>query len=199
MKIENIYIFGIGAAGSNTFLNLLYAYPDLNYTLIDNDIVENRNVEPGTQPYSKMDIKRPKTQALQRIAFTAKNKKVFIVNKMIETKNDIKDIVKDPKTSLIIDAFDNAKSRNLFVGLKGFNVLHIGFSDSLSGEAVWDGVFTEMKEAKSDADIDVCEMSIARPFILALTSMASISVASFLENGEKNNLYFDKFLKTRRF
>ena len=199
MNIENVYIFGIGAAGSNTFINLLYAYPSLNYTLIDCDTVENRNIEPGTQPYSKTDINRPKTQALQRLAFTLKNKKVDILNARINTAKQIKDLVKTPSKSILVDAFDNAESRNLFVGLKGFNVLHIGFSAALTGEAIWDGVFTSMIPSKADADIDVCEMAIARPFIMSLTSMSVINICRFLEKGEEHNMYFDKYLNVKRF
>jgi len=199
MNIENIYIFGIGAAGANIFLNLLYAYPTINYTLIDCDAVENRNIEPGTQPYSKIDINRPKTQALQRLAFTLKNKKVDILNSRITSAKQIKYLVKNPSKSVLVDAFDNAESRNLFVGLNGFNTLHIGFSAALTGESVWDGVFTPMAASKADADIDVCEMAIARPFIMALTSMAVINISRFVESGEKHNMYFDKYLNVKRF
>jgi hypothetical protein len=200
MKIENVYVFGIGAAGSNVFMNLLYAFPSLNFTVVDFDIIENRNFENGTQPYTKADLKRPKTQALQRISMINKNVKIISINKKIESKKDIEGIVKETKNSLIIDSFDNAKSRNLFLKLnKSYNVIHVGFSGQLTGEAVWNEVFEKMEEAKSDNDIDVCEMAIARPFIMSLTGMTSIVIANFIENGKKENVYFDKSLITKRF
>ena len=197
--IKNIVICGIGAAGSNTFLHLLYAYPNLNYTLVDFDKVEIRNIEPGTQPYSSIDINRPKTQALQRIASVLKKKKVEVFNSKISTKKDIDSLIKEPNSTLIIDAFDNAESRNIFLDLKGYNVLHIGFSASLSGEAVWNEIFEPMVASKTDAGIDVCEMTIARPFIFALTSLATLSISKFIDTGEKQNLYFDKYLTIRKF
>ena len=196
-KIKHILICGIGAAGSNTFLNLLYAYPNVDFTVVDFDKVEDRNVSPGTQPYTKTDINRPKTQALQRIAQMAKQKRIEAVNQKLETTKDIEKLVDDPETTLIIDAFDNAKSRNLFLKLgKKYNVLHIGFSAALTGESAWNEVYEPMTESKSDGDIDVCEMAIARPFIMALTGMASIIVANFMDNGKKINMYFDKTIHT---
>ena len=197
VDIKNVVVCGIGAAGSNTFLHLLYAYPSLNYTLVDFDKVEIRNIEPGTQPYSSIDINRPKTQAMQRIAATLKKKKVEVFNGRINAKKDLENLVKDPKSTLIIDAFDNAESRNVFLELKGYNILHIGFSASLSGEAVWNEIFEPMVASKTDAGIDVCEMTIARPFIFALTSLATISISKFIDTGEKQNLYFDKYLTIR--
>lgn len=198
-NIENIVIGGIGAAGSNTFLHLLYSYPTLNYTVVDFDKVENRNVDPGTQPYTKIDLNRPKTQALQRIAITLKNKRIEAINKKVESSKDIESLSKEPSKTLYIDAFDNAESRNLFLGLKKRHVLHIGFSVGLTGEAVWDGVFTPMEKSSKDAAIDVCEMTIARPYIFALTSMAAIIIDRFIEKNEKVNLYFDSTLNIKRF
>lgn len=198
-NIDNVVIGGIGAAGSNTFLHLLYANPALNYTVVDFDKVEGRNVDPGTQPYTKVDLNRPKTQALQRIALTLKNKRIETVNKKVTSAKDIESLSKDPAKTLYIDAFDNAESRNLFLGMKKRNVLHIGFSANLTGEAVWDGVFTAMGKANSDDAIDVCEMAIARPYIFALTSMAAIVIDRFLEKNEKVNLYFDSTLNIKKF
>ncbi|MFA7219341.1 MAG: ThiF family adenylyltransferase [Synergistaceae bacterium] len=199
-KIENIVICGIGAAGANVFMNLLYAYPNINFTVVDFDKIEDRNVSPGTQPYTKTDINRPKTQALQRIAQQSKQKRIEVVNKKLTSVKDIQDLVKDPATTLIIDAFDNAESRNLFLKLaKKYNVLHVGFSAVLTGEAAWNEIYEPMTASKADGDIDVCEMAIARPFIMALTGMASIVISQFVENGTKINMYFDKSLNIKRF
>jgi hypothetical protein len=199
-KIKNIVVCGIGAAGANVFMNLLYAYPNANFTVVDFDKIEDRNVSPGTQPYTKTDINRPKTQALQRIAQQAKSKRITALNiKLIDVK-EIKGLVKDPATTLIIDAFDNAESRNLFLKLpKGYNVLHVGFSAVLTGEAAWNGIYEPMTTSKADSQIDVCEMAIARPFIMALTGMASIVIAQFMDNGNKVNMYFDKNLTIKKF
>jgi molybdopterin/thiamine biosynthesis adenylyltransferase len=200
MSIKNVFIFGVGAAGSNVFLNLLYMYPDLNFTIIDFDKVEDRNISQGTQPYMKADLNRPKTQSIQRLAMMYKNKKIDIVNKKMESKSDIKNLIQNPSESLIVDCFDNAQGRNLFVELgKKFHILHIGFSEHLNGEAIWNELYEPMKESKSDALIDVCEMAVARPFIQSLTGMASIVISNFIEKDKKINMYFDSGLTLRRF
>ena len=74
VKNKIIVVFGAGAAGSNVLLNLLYTHPSINYTIVDFDIVEDRNITAGTQPYTRSDIKRPKVQALQKIARLNNNK-----------------------------------------------------------------------------------------------------------------------------
>jgi len=200
VKIEKIVVCGVGAAGANTFMNLLYAFPNVDFTVVDFDKVEDRNVSPGTQPYTKTDINRPKTQAIQRIAQMSKQKRIEAVNKKLTTVKDIKDLVTNPEKTLIIDSFDNAESRNLFLKLgKEYNVLHIGFSAVLTGEAAWNEIYEPMTASKADGEIDVCEMSIARPFIMALTGMASIIIANFIDSGDKINMYFDKSLMIKRF
>jgi len=198
-NIENIVVCGIGAAGSNTLLHIIYAHPAMNFTVVDFDKVENRNIEPGTQPYSKIDLNRPKTQAMQRIASSLKNKKIEAKNIMITSSKDLTSLVKDVSKTLFIDAFDNAESRNIFLDMKKAHVLHIGFSASLSGEAVWNEIFIPMEASKSDKAIDVCEMTIARAYIFSLTSMASLVINRFIEKGEKTNIYFDSFLTLRKF
>ena len=199
-KIENIIVCGVGAAGSNTLIHLLYAFPNLNYTVVDFDKVESRNWEAGTQPYSKIDLNRPKTQAIQRIAVSLKEKKINAQNIRINSVKDLEGLTTNPNNTLFIDAFDNADSRNIFLKLKkSYNVIHIGFSESLCGEAIWDGIFTQMQTSKKDANIDVCEMTIARPFIFALTSLATMVITNFIENGKKDNLYFDRHFIVRKF
>ena len=118
---------------------------------------------------------------------------------MVTSAKDLTGLVKDPSKTLFIDAFDNAESRNIFLTMKKANVLHIGFSASLTGEAVWNEVFTKMEASKKDTAIDVCEMTIARAYIFSLTSMAAIVINRFIEKGEKVNLYFDSFLTLRKF
>lgn len=197
-RITDVIVFGIGAAGSNTFLNLLYGYPVLNFKVVDFDTVQDRNVGPGTQPYSKTDLNKPKTQALQRIAMSLKRKRIEIVNAEIKTADDIKNLVDNPEGTIIIDAFDNASSRNTFLALSNnYNVIHIGFSAGLTGEVVWGEVFTEMEESEKDSEIDVCEMSMARPFISTLASIASIIVNRYIQEGVKINAYFDRFLNLK--
>jgi hypothetical protein len=191
MNIKNLYIFGVGAAGSNTLLNLVTSLSDINITVIDFDVVEMRNISAGTQPYTKADLNRPKIQAIQRIIKMQYNKNINAINARIESVKDIEKIVANKNESLILDCFDNAKSRNLFRSLKSYNVIHVGFSGELSGEVIWNDCFEEMDATSADARIDVCQMPMAKPFISTLSGLASIVVSKFVLKSEKSNLYFD--------
>lgn len=193
---NKISIFGVGAAGSNLLLNLVCAFPDLNYQIFDFDFVEERNIRAGTQPYSKSDLGRPKVQALQKIVYFLRNKKIDMVNQKITKQSELKTHL--DKTTLAIDCFDNANSRNLFIGLKT-PILHVGFSDKLTGEVVWNELFTPITSSKADATIDICRNHLARPFIFGLTSLASLVVSKYIEKKEKQSLYFDSFLRLKLF
>lgn len=200
MTIKYIIVFGGGAAGSNILNNLLYTHPGLQYTVVDFDTVEERNISAGTQPYTKSDLRRPKTQALQRMASMTQGKRIKSLCAKIESLKDITKLVPEPSETILIDAFDNAKSRNLFLKLgKQYNVLHVGFSDSLTGEAVWNELYSEMAKSESDAEIDVCEMHMARSFIMALTAIASLVIAECIDYDKKKNVYFDKSFRIKVF
>jgi hypothetical protein len=195
-NITRIVVFGLGAAGSNFLLNMAHAHPTMAFSGIDFDIVEARNYEAGTQPYTKADLNRPKVQAMQRI-FSGVRKTMTGHICKIESSNQIMDISGEAKNSLLVDAFDNAESRNLFLPLKGkYNVLHIGFSPTLTGEAVWSESYSEMTpEPEGQVNFDVCQAHIARPFIHGLTAIASLIATEFIDSGTKKNVYFDSKLK----
>lgn len=188
MKKKNVYVFGIGAAGSNILLNLIYSFPDVSYHVVDFDIVENRNVFMGTQPYEKSDLRRPKVQAISKICKVKNNINVSMHNLKINSQKDIVDLIEED--SLLIDCFDNAKSRNLFLNFKNFNVVHVGFSGDFSGAVLWNDNFSEMKESESDRQIDICEFSIARSFIMAFTGIASMAISEYLNKGKLQNIIF---------
>ena len=203
MEIENVIVFGAGAAGSNLLLNLLCTNPELNYTVVDFDKVELRNITPGTQPYSKADLNRPKVQALQRIAQQQREKRIEAINQRMNTVQEVRALFKTPET-IVIDAFDNAPSRNLLFHCnkhpgRKVEVLHVGFSHEMAGEVIWNESYSEMVESKADAKIDVCEMNLARPFINALTGIAGIICWDFITSGKKYNAYFDRNLKVMKF
>jgi hypothetical protein len=200
MSTENIIVFGAGAAGANTLINLIHSHPTLNYAVVDFDSVELRNVTAGTQPYTKSDIGRPKVQAIQRILSVTRDKKISGFPCRINSAKDIENIALSPSTTLLIDAFDNVNSRNLFLDIDSrYNVLHVGFSANLDGEAVWNESYSKMTESKADAKIDVCQLHLARPFIMAISAIAAIVAADFIDDNVKKSVYFDSSIKTMVF
>ena len=195
-EIKRVVVCGVGAAGSNFLLNLINTHPGLEYTCIDDDVVELRNYEAGTQPYGKGDLRRPKVQALQRIVQAQRGVRIQGKQTRIKTSADIASYAGGNSSVLIVDAFDNPESRNLFLDLgDGWNIMHVGFSALLTGTVIWNETWERMESSPSDAEIDVCQMHMARPFIHALSAMAAIVAAKFIETGEKRGLYFDSTLK----
>ena len=77
--------------------------------------------------------------------------------------------------------------------------MHVGFSAQMSGEAVWEDVFSPMEHSKADAEIDICEMSIARPFIMGLTGNAAIIVDDYIRKGIKTNIYYDRHHNIKKY
>ena len=195
-EIKKVVVFGLGAAGANFLYNIVHSHPELAYAGVDFDKVEPRNYDAGTQPYSKIDLNRPKVQAMQRIIQTARGKKVEGHAVRIVKHQQIVEFAGHPRDCLVIDAFDNADSRNLFLMLdKGiWNILHVGFSPTLTGEAVWQESYSRMTPDKK-GDFDVCQMHTARSFIQALTAIASLLATEFIDSGVKRSVYFDSKLK----
>lgn len=195
MKFENVIIFGCGAAGANTLLNLIRDLPDVNYTIVDYDKVEERNYRVGTQPYLKSHLGKYKTQALQMISWMEANKKINIINNKIEKFQNIIDIINlaSPINSpLVIDAFDKAEYRNLIGQInKHFTIptVHIGFSPMKTGSIIWDDMWSDITDLKKP--VDICTLQGARSFIMSLTSIASIAIQEFYYNDIKTNLFFD--------
>lgn len=195
-QIKRITVFGLGAAGANFLYNIVHSHPELSYVGIDFDTVEPRNYDAGTQPYSKIDLNRHKVQAMQRIIQTARGKKIDGHAVKVQSIGQVCQLVPgDPAENLIVDAFDNAESRNLFLHLnKKHHVLHIGFSPKLTGEVVWAESYSEMTPDKQ-GEFDVCQARTARSFIQCLTAIASLVATEFIESGTKRNAYFDSKLK----
>ena len=193
MSIERVIIFGLGAAGSNIMLNLAHTHPALSFVGLDDDKVETRNYLAGTQPYVKGDVNRPKVQAMLRVIRAATDRGFVPMDMRLTHSDQIPGLTGgNPESCLLVDAFDHVPSRNLFTELPPkYNVLHVGFSAALQGTATWNESWRPMVEDESDATIDVCQMHMARPFIMALTGIASTVAADFIDTGRKMNIYFD--------
>ena len=103
-NITRIVVFGLGAAGSNFLLNMAHAHPTISFVGVDFDVVEARNYEAGTQPYTKADLSRPKVQAMQRILSASRKTMVGHSIKIISTQQ-LEDVAGDPKKCFIGGCF----------------------------------------------------------------------------------------------
>ena len=205
--IQNILICGLGAAGSNLIMNLLYDLPEVEIFGIDFDFVEPRNYLAGTQPYMKMHVGKSKTQAMESIAHMFHSKRITGLPKKITSEADLGAMVAIAGKSgplLIIDAFDNAEARNItkrfFLknryknNVKG--LLHLGFSPSMTGEILWDSMWDEITPSKME--FDICTTQGARSFIIFLTSICSLVIQEYNKTEVQQNLYLDKFFNLRK-
>ena len=204
MRFDSVIVFGLGAAGANLLLNLIHTLPEANIYGVDMDKVEPRNYLAGTQPYLKTHVGKFKTQVMQLLAIQ-QGKSVTVFNKEIKTIEDIHGIIRSTtgNSILIIDAFDNAPSRDLFyklsekIGYKKYsNVLHLGFSANMSGEVMWDSSWEPMVTYKESTDI--CTLPGVRGFIMTITAMAAMVVNDYYFYDNKYSVYFDKFMKLRK-
>ena len=190
----NIYIFGCGAIGSNLLTNLICDYNDAVYTVIDKDKVESRNIQAGTQFYFREQIGMFKTAALRLNIYQTFNKKIDSVVKEIKNDKDILELI-NSKDSLIVDSFDNAKSRNLLTKVcleNNINCIHVAFSPQMTFEIVWnrkDLLYDEINQG-----IDICEAVGARSFIKSVCGIAGNVIIDFFKNNIKKDIIGNKFL-----
>jgi hypothetical protein len=197
MKFEKILICGLGAIGSNTLLNVIRDLPEVEVWGLDFDKVDARNYSAGTQPYTKHDLNKMKTQAIQMISIGQAGVRVRVIDKKLENILDVQSVLTLLNTHnvLVVDAFDNAKARNLLHNVKfggePVQVLHAGFSPQMTTTIIWDEVWSELSPTKP-ADVDICTQQGARSFIMASAALTSGVISEYYFNDVKKNLYFDK-------
>lgn len=116
MKVDNVVVLGLGAAGANLIMNLIYDLPEASIFGLDYDLVEPRNYLAGTQPYKKMHVGKTKVQAMGMILnmegkkFTGRDMKICREQDLLVY---LSNIIGTEKHTLLIDAFDNPDARNL--------------------------------------------------------------------------------------
>lgn len=175
-----ITIYGLGAIGSNLLVQLSKQYPDFEFTGIDFDKVEERNIR--TQAYFIEHVGSPKTAAMRTIlARFNRRPKYTPLNHKLTRAVDTGLMVDE----LSIDCFDNTESRKLLKSSSG-HMLHVGFSPFYTAECIWN----EDYEVPNDVDTrqaDICSMTDAVPFIHYIVNAAALNVSHWLETKQKRN------------
>lgn len=175
-----ITVCGCGALGANIAENLArMGFSRLR--LIDDGNIETRNL--STQPYTTQQIGLSKSQTLAAYLFLAVGCRADAVRERLTEKNAAKLLC---DTALIVDTFDNGKSREIVQGavrkLPTFDVLHVGFSGDGYGEVKWDKDYIVPYE---EVGIDPCDYPASRPFIMAVSAVATETIADFLLMGKR--------------
>ena len=188
-----ILICGVGAIGSNLARHLV---PDLRgkheITVLDRDVVEERNVEAGTQFFTPDQVGMSKVEALQYNVYKWYQREINIFH------GDIKDIftsipggytVTLADFDLVVDCFDNQEARS-FIQSKYKTLLHLGFSDQFTFSVEW----AENYEVPAgEVEFDICELPGAGAFVASVASLGALVVEKFLEDGTKMDIVGGKF------
>ena len=185
-----VLICGCGAIGSNLVSELV---PDLKgqheITILDKDIVAERNIQAGTQFYTPDQIGLAKVEALQFNIYKHYTREVSIINEDIH-----KVLGRVPKQDLIIDCFDNSHSRELLQHhfLDFTALLHIGFSDNFTFAIEW------AKNYKTPSDItsgmDICTMQGAAAFVASVASLGALVAEEFIFNNKRLEITGGKYI-----
>lgn len=179
IKVFPICICGIGAVGSNLVENLV-RQGFQNITVVDKDRIEDRNI--NTQTWTRDDIGRLKTNALVHQVFRIMKIQIHATPKTLEIRNRARIINFE---DLVIDAFDNSKSRQLvkdFCLKSKIACLHIGFSGDY-GEIIWNKNY----RVPDDKGEDDCDYPLARNLILLLVAVASEVIIKYVVSRIKEN------------
>jgi len=173
-----VTLCGAGAVGSNLADNLVRQGLS-RLRVIDHDRVEEHNV--STQLYGEGEVGTWKVEALRNRMFRAAGVEVDAVRKEL-TDGNAKQLLRE--SDLVIDAFDNAKSRQLVQDhcrATGTPCLHVGLHADYC-EVVWD----ENYRVPRDVAGDVCDYPLARNIVLLSVVIASEAVMRFAGSGAKD-------------
>lgn len=192
-----ILICGIGAIGSNLVSVLA---PDLKgeheIIVLDKDIIEERNVQAGTQFYTPDQIGLSKAEALQFNIYKNYQREIHFYYQPIENflgrQEDLYGY------NLVVDCFDNRAARNhlqkFFNEIPRFtNLLHIGFSKDFTFAIEW----AENYKVPSDIEgLDICELPGAAAFVKHVSSLGAMVIEEFIENKSKIEIIGGKLQHT---
>jgi molybdopterin/thiamine biosynthesis adenylyltransferase len=166
-----VVLCGAGAVGSNLADNLVRQGLS-RLRVIDHDRVEEHNI--STQLYGEAEVGSFKVEALRNRLFRAAGVEVEAVRKELNAGN-VKQLLKD--CDLVIDAFDNAASRQLVqehCRATKVPCVHVGLHADYC-EVVWD----ERYRVPRDVAGDVCDYPLARNIVLLSVVLAGEAVLRF--------------------
>lgn len=176
-----ILVCGAGAIGSNLVDNLT-RQGFSNISVLDMDRIETHNL--NTQVWADADVGGLKSDVLKNKVFRNVGIEIESFNKELSEANVTKFF---KKIDLVVDAFDNSKSRQLIqneVRKKKMACIHAGLHADY-GEVVWDESYTVPK----DVGGDVCDYPLARNLILMVVAVLSEEILGFVLNkGQRRNL-----------
>jgi molybdopterin/thiamine biosynthesis adenylyltransferase len=179
LKTYPITVCGAGALGANITENLArMGYSDLR--LIDFDRIEEHNL--ATQPYYKTDVGGFKAKVLANSLYRAIGVKIQPETKEL-TADNVGTLLAG--ADLVIDAFDNHRSRQLLTDYcltKSLHSLHVGMTADYA-EVIWN----EHYRVPADVHGDICDYPLARNLVMLTVAIASEIITQFITDGSKQD------------
>lgn len=139
---------------------------------IDMDRVDTHNL--NTQTFEEADIGKLKVAACQNRAFRSVGVEIETISQEL-TGDNVKKVLKG--ADLVIDAFDNTKSRQLVQNhcrTEKLVCLHAGLSADY-GEVVWDEFYC----VPQDGGKDICDYPLARNLVMLVVAITCEEIVDF--------------------
>ena len=179
MASQNIFVCGCGAIGSNLIDNLV-RQGFQKITVLDMDRIEDHN--RNTQIWGRREVGQYKTTAMKHRVYNEMGIQINEIHQELSEETIDKLI---PRDALIIDGFDNTKSRQLLKDhckKQSIECLHIGLSADYA-EIVWN----EEYSVPAQRGANVCEYPMARNIALMATTVASEILIRYILSGKKGD------------
>lgn len=190
-----ILILGVGAIGSNLTARLASDLRTHDITILDKDVVEERNITAGTQFFYPDQIGLPKVEALQFNIYKWYGKEINILHEELKIDTLSGMVLKLPKSDIIIDCLDNWAARDAvqssFMTSTSADMLHVGFSDQMTFAIEWAERYKPPTDISSG--FDLCTMQGASSFINMVSSLSSLVVQRFINSGSKIDIIGNSF------
>lgn len=173
-------VCGAGAVGSN-LADALAREGVSRLRVIDHDRVEEHNI--STQLYGESDVGVWKVEALRNRLFRAAGVEIEAVRKEL-TEGNARSLLKE--SDLLIDAFDNARSRQLVqdhARAARVSCVHVGLFEGYA-EVVWDEQYRVPRDAAAGAGAP-CEYALARNLVMLAVVVASEAVLRWIGTGSR--------------
>jgi len=185
LQTFKVLVCGAGALGSN-ILESLARQGFTKLCVVDFDRVEDRNL--STQPYGRQNIGQKKTSAIVNKIYRDLEIDILWQAVHMDAGNAGKFI---KGWDLIVDAFDNAPSRNIVaIRAKQENIpcLHVGIAeDGNYSEGVWNQVYSIPGEIE---DSEICNYPLARNLVSITVGLACELIVQFATTGVQNTFTF---------
>jgi hypothetical protein len=199
---HRVAIFGLGAIGANLAKNLILADARLDLVAIDSDKVEERNL--FTQPYSRTHLSQPKTDAFLAMIYEVLGyfpERLATLNRRVDDK-----FTGAREATLLIDAFDNFKSRDLVHGLaikSRVPVVHLGFSPDFIATILWNDKYVPNQTTQGPfgdgvEGRDVCEVREMSWWLQGVTAIMTKNILDFLQAGKTASQLIDKNFQIKK-